>query len=272
MSGSFASRSVRRADVSGAAPSVPADPGVRGLQRGLDVLAAMQASGRDGMRIIDICRHCGLERATVYRLLATLMRAGYVEARGRFRYGCGPRVAAAPDDPPASAIAVRADPVLTRVSAACGDAAYLSVRDRDLSHCIARKVGSYPVQILSVQVDSRQPLGVGAGGLALLASIEPAEASRVIAANATQLGRYNGMTPARMELLVRSSRERGYSVVGNHAVKGALGVGMTVVGGERPALAAISVAAPIGRMPKERQRVIAAIIRDALAELLPNGL
>ncbi len=37
-----------------------------------------------------------------------------------------------------------------------------------MSHCIARQVGTHPVQILVIQVGTRQPMGVGAAGLALL--------------------------------------------------------------------------------------------------------
>lgn len=264
-------KNVRPTDVVETAAEA-SEAGGRSLRRGLQVLDAVLLGGREGVRVIDLCRQCELQRAPIYRLLATLMDTGYVAQRGRFRYVPGPRVAAlvAPSDE--SHLAVRLQPVLARVSAACGDTVFAILRDGDMSRCIGRLMGAYPVQVLSVQVGQRQPLGVGAAGLALLAALPHEEASAVTASNTPALSRYGGMTPSRLDLLVRATRERGWSVVGNHAVKGALGVGLAVMGTDDTPVAGISVVSIIGRMPKERQQLIAGIMRDAVASLLPRGL
>lgn len=236
------------------------------------VLDAVLKGGHEGVRVIDLCRQCDLPRAPVYRLLATLVDCGYVVQRGRFRYVAGPSVALFTPSKNDSALAASLQPVLARISAACGDAAFAVLRDGGLSHCIARQIGSYPVQILTVQVGKRQPLGVGAAGLAVLAALPPNEAEAVIKGNSIALGSFGGMTPSRLGLLVRATRERGWAAVGNHAAPGAMGVGMAVRGRDNTPVAGISVAASIGRMPKERQQLIAGIIREAVATLLPNGL
>lgn len=245
------------------------DPGSRTLRRGLQVLDAVLAHGRDGARVVDLCRAAALERAPVYRLLATLMESGYVAQRGRFRYVAGPRLAEPPGQPN---LAVRLAPVLERVSRACGDAAFAIVREGPTSHCIARHVGTHPVQILVIQVGTRQPLGVGAAGLALLAALPDAEMQACIAANAQELPRYGGMTPERLQILVRATRERGWSVVGNHATQGVLAAGMAVRNAAGEPVAAISVASTVDRMPRERQQLIARWMREALAALLPHGV
>jgi IclR family transcriptional regulator, mhp operon transcriptional activator len=51
--------------------------GVRALQRGLDILRAVNASG--GIRAGALAAQIGLPRPTVYRLLETLEELGYVE-------------------------------------------------------------------------------------------------------------------------------------------------------------------------------------------------
>ncbi len=262
---------VRPADVVSAVEDTE-DVGGRSLRRGLRVLDAVLQGGREGVRVIDLCRLCGLERAPVHRLLATLIDTGHVERRGRFRYVPGRRagsLAAASDE---SDLVAQLRPVLARISAACGDAAFAVVRDGPLSRCIARQVGTYPVQILSVQVGTRQPLGVGAAGLALLAALPADEADASIAANASALAGFGGMTTSRLELLVRATRERGWSVVGNHAVKGGMGVGLAVMDTDARPLAGLSVAAAMGRMPKQRQQLIAGVMREAVLALLPDGL
>lgn len=248
---------------------VDTDPGSRTLRRGLQVLDAVLAAASEGVRVAELCRSTGLGRAPVYRLLATLQEAGYVAQAERFRYVPGPRLAGQVTAPLPN-WAVRLQPVLERVSAACGDAAFAIMREGPLSHCIARQVGSHPVQVLVIQVGTRQPLGVGAAGLALLAALPDAQVESIIAANAAVLGHYGGMTPERMRLLVRTTRERGWSVIGNHATRNVLAVGMPVRNAQGEPVAAISVASTQARMPRERQQLIARWMGEALAAQQPS--
>lgn len=265
---------VLKSDLTLSAPDVEPveDIGSRTLRRGLQLLDAVLKSGRDGLRVVDLCRAACLERATVYRLLATLVESGYVAAHGRFRYVTGPRLAELAERIVSPDFASRLQPVLARVSAACGDAAFAIVREGPASHCIARQVGTHPVQVLVIQVGTRQPLGVGAAGLALLAALPDEDVAAAIAANSPALERYGSMTPDRMKIMVRATRERGWSVIGNHATHGVLAVGMAVLGRDGSPVAAISVASTIDRMPRERQQLIARSMREALAASLPDGL
>lgn len=247
------------------------EDGNRALQRGLAVLDCIIRGPRTGMRVAEIMRACELERATVYRVLATLIASGYADRNGRFHYVRGARLGAAMAEP-ADSIADRLEPVLRRISEVTEDAAFAVVREGTQSHCIARHIGSFPVQVLTVQVGRRQPLGVGAAGLALLASIPQAELAAIIEANAAALTAYGGMTPARLHLLVKATRERGWSVVGNHVVSNTLGVGLTVPAAGDKCVAAISTAAPMQRMSSQRQLFIVKTMRSALLSLLPKGL
>ena len=112
----------------------------------------------------------------------------------------------------------------------------------------------------------RQPLGVGAAGLALLAALPPGESDEVIAQNEQALRAYGGMTVAQMRRLVENTRNRGWSVVGNAAVPGVLGVGVALCdAGGYPRLA-VSVSSLISRMQAARQHNIADLIRAQLAQ------
>jgi DNA-binding IclR family transcriptional regulator len=75
------------------------------------------------------------------------------------------------------------------------------------------------------------------------------------------------MTAGEMLRLVDNTRSRGYSVVGNHAVRGALGVGCALLDAQGAPVLAISVTAIIDRMPAQRQREIAGWIKMELARL-----
>jgi len=248
------------------------DAGNRSLRRGLAVLDTVLQHRLEGVRVAEICRACGLQRATVYRLLGTLIDSGHVAPRGRWFYGPGPRVGSAwLQQPVADDMAARLQAVLARVAAACGEPAFAVVREAGQSHCIARQIGTHPMQMLVVEVGRRQPLGVGAAGLALLAALPPDESAAVVAGNARALPRYGGMTPERMDILVAATRQRGWSVVGNHVIAGTLGVGVAVRATDGSPVAGISVAAPEDRMPRQRQQLIVRQMRSALEAEFRTG-
>src|SRR3546814_4516684 len=72
----------------------------------------------------------------------------------------------------------------------------------------------------------------------------------ILSINKDVLPKYGGMTVERMRQLIKSSQERGWSVVGNAAVPGVLGVGVAV---QRPVgqpNLAVSVSSILERMPQ----------------------
>lgn len=247
--------------------SAKGDAAGRTLRRGLAVLEAVLDAGPDGLRLTDLCQATGLQRPTVCRLLEPLMEGRYARRRDRFRYVPGPRFAGLAQAAARPNLAVRLQPVLASISATCGDAAFAIVREGSQSLCIARQIGTHPVHVLVIQVGTMQPLGVGAAGLALLAALPDDDVAAVIAANALLLGRYGGMTPERLRLLVRTTRERGWSLIGNHATQNVLAVGCAVRNAADQPVAAISVASTVDRMTRERQRVVARTIKQALRDL-----
>ena len=247
--------------------SAKADAAGRTLRRGLAVLEAVLDAGPDGLRLTDLCQATGLQRPTVCRLLEPLLEGRYVRRRDRFRYLPGARFAGLAQAAARPNLAVRLQPVLASISATCGDAAFAIVREGSQSLCIARQIGSHPVQVLVIQVGTMQPLGVGAAGLALLAALPDDDVAAVIADNAPLLGRYGGMTPERLRLLVRTTRERGWSLIGNHATQNVLAVGCAVRNTADQPVAAISVASTVDRMTRERQRMVARTIKQALRDL-----
>ena len=155
-------------------------------------------------------------------------------------------------------------PALRQISAATGDSTFLVCRAGNDSLCLHREVGTYPVQVLAVTVGHRQPLGVGAAGLAYLAALPVAEADAVIEQNADALRAYGGMTTKRLRQLAAAARDRGWAVIGNSAVPGVIGVGVALTDPAGRPLLAVSVSGLLSRMPAARQRRIAQLIRETL--------
>ena len=192
--------------------------GPRTLRRGLAVLAALRDQGPDGLSVTDIARLTGIQRPTIYRLLAALLDAGLVlPVTGTKKYRA--QLAVDPDTRSRDPRVRQLLPVLRRLADRTGDAVFLVVRDEDDSISLHREIGSYPVQILATYAGKRQPLGVGSGGMALLAALPDEVARGIVERNSGRLDEYGGMTPQEMYRLIENTRARGYSVVGNHAVR-----------------------------------------------------
>lgn len=245
--------------------------GSRTLRRGLAVLAHISRNGAAGTRLVDICRATGLGRPTVYRLLATLIETGFVDRRDRFRYLPGPAFGGLALAPPGD-LADRLAPALAEISDRTADSAFAIVRVGDDAHCIARHIGRHAIQILAVEIGNRQPMGVGAAGLALLAALPDSDVTTVVSNCGPRLSRYGGMSPTRLAALVEATRQRGWSVVGNHAVAGVLGVGVAVLDVHGRPVAAISVATLVERMPRQRQAMVAQWIREVIESHFPDGM
>ncbi|MEI2415580.1 IclR family transcriptional regulator [Orrella sp. JC864] len=245
-------------------PEAIAQEGPRTLRRGLQVLRVLRdAAAPDGLRITDLARQTGLQRPTLYRLLAALIEAGLVRQVPRMRRYQAVAAAGSAGSQDRRIACMR--PLMQELAERTGDAVFLVVRDGDDSLSLHREIGGYPVQILATYAGKRQPLGVGSGSMALLAALPPPQAEQIVQRNAARLQEYGGMTVTEMLRLIENTRARGYAVVGNHAVRGALGVGCAQLDAQGRPLLAISVTAIIERMPAARQREMAALIQDGLA-------
>lgn len=235
------------------------------LQRGLALMNILLHAPSGGLRVVELCSRTGLSRSSVHRLLTTLLETGYAAQLSRFRYGAGEKwESLRPTERQRKDLSEQVAPVLAAISEHCGDASFAVVREGGLSLCIARQLGNYPVQTLVIRVGNKQPLGVGAAGLALLSAMPERDIEMVIQANGGDLAMYGNMSTDNLRQLVKTTRERGWSVVGNYAVKGVLAVGMPVFNSAGDLLAGISVATTAERMPVTRQRAMAGFMADAL--------
>jgi len=233
--------------------------GASTLRRGLHILAALRRVP-DGLDINGIARALAMQRTSVYRYVSVLVEEGYAvrdEHTGLYRaISIWPQL----EDDQALSVA-RIGPAMRRISDQTGDSSFLVCRVGSDSLCLHREIGNYPVQVLAVTIGHRQPLGVGAAGLALLAALPPNEAESLIQQNCDALRSYGNMTMAHMRLLVDATRNRGWAAIGNAAVPGVLGVGVALRDHSGYPRLAVSVSCILDRMPSPRQRSIADIIR-----------
>ncbi len=242
--------------------------GAQSIRRAVKVLRTLAVGQERGVRLTDIVAECGLTQATVHRILRVLIEEGAVEQDGLTRrYLIGQevsllglaRVARFP-------IRAIAETCLAHLGDEIGDTAFLTIRSGVDSICVDRKTGSYPIKVLSIEVGARRPLGVGVGGLALLAHLPDEEAAEVIRANERRLAQHR-ITPARLAERIRVTRARGYAYADVGVVKGTRAVAVIVRSPAGAPLAAISIAAISERLDARRLPGVVAMMQDQSAQI-----
>lgn len=248
--------------------------GTQTLERGVELLKLVAAHHPSGARLTDLVQLSGLEPPTVHRLLASLVREGLVgqqETGKRYVLGryCGQLAKAAAHEAP---IQETYGPLLEQIAQDTGDATFLVVQSGFDTLCIARAIGTYMIQALAVSVGHRQPIGVGAGGLAMLAQMPARDAEALIRANRDRLAYYRNLTDSALRDMVRQARSAGHAVIGNYAVSGVVGVGVALRDPLGNIVGGISVASIKQRMGRERQEQVARRMRALMARHGAGGL
>ncbi len=242
--------------------------GAQTITRAIRALKLIAQHAPHGLRLMDIAEQLQLERPTAHRLLKALMNEGMLvrspEAR---RYVLGPLVF---ELGLASAhqfnLREICDPILDDLAHSTGDTAFLFVRSGNDAVCLSRVQGTWPIQTPAVPVGSRQPLGVSAGGLALLSCLSEAEMNRVLEEVGPRLSVYGNLDADELRKLWASAQSRGYAWIANRAVPGVSAVGVPVRSVAGTAIAAITVAATMSRMTEKRVAQVLPMLQAAANE------
>lgn len=253
--------------------AIPHNPAVRipdnphlaetgALRRGLRILSTLRRAAPHALKPSEISRLSGIPRPSVYRLLEVLVSECAVQASADGKlYTIAAEHVAGGDDTHAH-IAASLRPMLCQVAARAASSAFLIQRAGDDSLCLERIPVGSPTAIAPMAVGGRLPFGVGAASLALLATYPDEEVDGILARVAPRLYAHARLSPGTVRHLVQQTRIRGYSVIGNYAVPGLLGVGRAVVGKAGMPTVAIAVSSTIERMNPREQRRIADILSD----------
>lgn len=251
----------------GRAPNA-AITGAQSIHRAFAVLRLLANSGSGGLRLTEIARDLDLSAPTAYRILRVLVEEGAVERlpTGR-RYVVGAEVALLGLSTRAPlTLQTIAAPILERLCQEAGDAVFLTVRSGFDSVCADRKIGTYPVQVLSIGIGSRRPLGVSVGGMAILSALPPHKADAILEANAARFEPYK-TTPSALAERLTASRERGMVYADPAIVRGTRAVAVPVLDQAGNPAAAISTIAIRQRIPVQRVALLTNQLRAAASDL-----
>ncbi|MCZ7564077.1 MAG: helix-turn-helix domain-containing protein [Burkholderiales bacterium] len=204
--------------------------------------------------LAELARRAELDNATAFRLLNTLVMLGYVERAAR---GRNFRLSLKVLDLGFNAIArmemrERVRPVLRSLVGEVNEAASVAVLDGAEAVYIERVQAGMVRLGVDVRVGSRIPAYCSAVGLAILACLPKSEQIRILG-----LAPRVKLTPRTVtdqrEILARLARVRrdGYIVVDQEITSGLRALAAPALDVDGHPIAAVSVVAPVLRMPLE---------------------
>ena len=243
------------------------------LARAMSVLRTIAARGVEGARVVDISASTGLHRVTVHRLLADLGREGLVEQDESRAYHLGAeawilgRAANRRFN-----LARIGEPAIERIEQETHDTAYLLRRVPHAVLCVARRDGSYPIKSLVMDVGGRYPLGIGAGGLAVLAFLPRREIDAELKAVQQALSAYPKVTPGRVKELLRQTQKAGYAYWPG-LISEAHVVGVPIRNSAGEPVGALSCAAIRERLAGARRKRVVSLLSheaEAIGRQLPG--
>ena len=237
--------------------------GTQSIQRAAFLLRLIAANNKAGLRLVDLVRHSGLEQPTVHRMLKAMIAENMViQSVENRRYFLGPILfelgLAAEQHYGLREICQSS---LVRIAEKTGDTVFLTVRRGREAVCIDRKDGAFPVKVFTLNVGDRRALGVGAGGLAILAELPEIDAEQVIEGNSKILGLVGGLNAKEMKQRVAQARRHGYGIHDVLNVSGVKAVGVAIKNAEGDPFAALSISAVATRIANQRIEELVVLLR-----------
>lgn len=223
--------------------------------RAIHLLRLVASSQARHLRLIDIAQMAALDKSTAHRLLQRLVQERMlVRGAGLRGYRLGPLLyelglAALPE----TNLREMAQARLRDLAQATGDMAFLVLRSGFETVCLDRIAGNFAIQTMTQGVGDRHPLGVGAGGLAILAALTDSELKIVTRAVAPQLGHYR-LTEKLLRERIEATRERGHAVDEGSAALDVTALGRAIRDRTGSPVGAVFVASIKSRMIESRQR------------------
>jgi DNA-binding IclR family transcriptional regulator len=241
---------------------------VPALQRGLELLGQFNRA-TPTLTGADLARNMGLPRASVFRILHTLERSGFVERVGESAsYKLSIGVLRLGFEFLASMeLTEYGRPVIEQLRDLSGYSAHLVVRDgRDVVFVV--KAAGRSALFHSIQVGARLPAHATVLGRLLLSDLDMVALKKLYPE--TPLPKYTDKTPttlAQLKTLIDKDRANGYGLSQGGFETGISTIAAPVLNDQHQVVAAISITVPAQQVDPELAQVLVSRVQSAAAQL-----
>jgi DNA-binding IclR family transcriptional regulator len=197
--------------------------------------------GQPEMSLAEFARRSGYSKSTTYRLLITLVKAGWLERSpaGAFRLTIKAfQVGSVLVD--SLELRQEAGPIMARMAAELDESVYLVVAAGTRAVCLERIDSGQGVRLADLYVGGSQPLNLGAAPRALLAFDEDRLLPPLLEEGLSRRTEHSLIDPTDLQSDLADTRRRGYSISDEDVTVGIAAIGAPILGADGVAIAALS--------------------------------
>ena len=237
--------------------------GTQTVVRSISLLREVAGRGTFGWRLTDLAAHCGLDKATAYRMLKCLEEERLVKRRASDRhYLPGPLLfELGLTLAPLATFQATAQAPLARLARRTGGVAFLYLRSSNDFVCAGR-VGRTQLKGLSIQIGTRRPLVTAAGGVAIVVALPAEESRSVVAENMKRLARFSELRARSIERMLKRSQGQGFGVNLEDVVPGINAFGFAIRDAHGQPVASLGISGSADDFPQMGH----AALRDLMEE------
>ena len=239
---------------------------VQAVDRAVGLLNAITAHAPGGSQVAELAAECGLNKATAWRLLATLEHHGLVDRDpATNRYSVGFAVTRIGMAAGTAGLIRRAHPILQRCSAVTGETANLAVAQRTGLTYVDEVA---PPTVLTARWLGRHvPIHATSAGKAFLAWLPEAEMESILSAPLAEYTRSTHTDRQNLRAELAEIRSLGYSVSTGELESGVYGVAAPALDAHDRPFAIVSLWGPSDRVSPERFAELGPVARRAATEV-----
>lgn len=243
--------------------------GTQAIRRAGAILRAIARFGPSGARLIDLSHAVGLARPTAHRIVQGLIAEMMVVQNVRTkRYQLGPLIfELGLATTQRTTLPEICRPALRRLAELTNDTVYLVIRSGFDVVCLDRAEGSYPIRAVTLDIGGRRPLGLGAGGVAMLGTFPDEEVRQVIDHHCGSAPNSDGVTADMLWRAVADARREGCGRNQDSMSPGIRGIGAAIPTDGDRAFAAISIGCIAERMTKQRSNELCSLLHREVGGL-----
>ncbi|HSW15625.1 MAG TPA: SMP-30/gluconolactonase/LRE family protein [Ramlibacter sp.] len=244
--------------------NAPASPGLGVLEKAMGLLTVL-SERRAPMTFMELLAVCALPRATLHRILNTLTREGLLRHDPHTRaYRLGFRLLELAYDVWSDFdLRLAAQDELVRLREELHDTVQLSVLTGDRLMVVACQTREQHAQERS-SVGMKLPLHASAAGKAVLAALDPATRTRLLAApERTRFTARTLVSPEQLQGELEITAVRGYALENGEFEDGRVAVGVPVYDFEGTVIGALDVAGPATRLGLDRAHALSSRLISA---------
>jgi DNA-binding IclR family transcriptional regulator len=241
------------------------------LSKGLELLLKLKELSRP-LGLSEAARLLGFNKATTFRVLATLHRYGFIERddlQRNYKIGVNAFFVGSGYLNLTKHAKIRA--VMSKLVSESGHTVTMSVLDGTSVIFVERIDGTSKVRV-TIEVGSRVPAYASASGKVLLAELGDSEVKRRL--KGEKLGRLTSTTITSLDRFMSELsmvRVRGFAVNNEESTKGLCALSVPLKNQQGSSIAALTVAFPSGSLNRKEQAKLAQRLLLAATEIEKSG-